>query len=79
MAIPNRIEINPKILAGKPVIRGTRIPVYIILQMIRDGASFEEIIKGYPRLSQSDISAAIDYTLHLLHMDDTEEILMQEG
>ena len=59
-----RIEVNPKILGGKPVFKGTRIPVYIILQMLRGGATFEKIIEEYPRLSVDDIKAALDYTDH---------------
>ena len=59
----DRIEINPKILGGKPVFRNTRIPIYIILQMIRDNASFDQIIKEYPRLTIEDIKSALDYTM----------------
>lgn len=47
--------INPQILGGKPVIKGTRIPIYIILQMVRDGATFEKIIGEYPDLQEEDI------------------------
>ncbi len=68
----NRITVNPKILGGKPVIKGKRIPVYIILQMIRDGASFKEILEGYPRLTEDDIIAVLDYSLYLV---DSEEMI----
>ena len=74
-----RIVINPKILGGKPVIAGTRIPIYVILQMLRDGASFSEIIKGYPRLTIEDIQAVLDYSLYLVNNENEEEIsLIQE-
>ena len=63
---PTHIIVNPKILGGKPVIKGTRIPVYLILQMIRDGASFENIIEEYSRLSREDIQAALDYSCKTL-------------
>ena len=60
----DRIEINPKILGGKPVFKNTRIPIYVILQMIRDNASFDQIIQEYPRLTIDDIKAALDYSMY---------------
>jgi len=44
------IEINPKILCGKPVIKGTRIPVYLILELLAAGYDFERIMETYPDL-----------------------------
>ena len=55
------IEINPKVCNGKPVIKGTRIPVTVILDLLEDGQSWKEIIKGYPELREEDIKAAIHY------------------
>ena len=49
------IEINPKIMAGKPVIRGTRIPVEVILRKLGAGMDSAEIIADHPRLSLEDI------------------------
>jgi len=66
----DRIEINPKILGGKPVFRNTRIPIYIILQMIRDNASFDQIIQEYPRLTIEDIKVVLDYSVYLLNHSD---------
>jgi len=60
----DRIEINSKILGGKPVFKNTRIPIYVILQMIRDNASFDQIIQEYPRLTIEDIKAALDYSIY---------------
>ncbi len=54
-----RIEINPKILLGKPVFKGTRIPVYVILDMLAEGISVQEILKYYPDLKEEDIKAAM--------------------
>ena len=71
-----RIEIDPKILGGKPVIKNTRIPIYIILQMLRDGATFEQIITEYPRLTEDDIRAVLDYSMYLVDHPDEEEILL---
>lgn len=65
------IIVDPKILSGKPVFKGTRIPISIVPKMIRDGASFKNIIEEYPRLSQDDIKAALDYFVFLI--DHPEE------
>ena len=70
----NRITINPKILGGKPIIKGTRIPIYIILQMLRDGATFEKILQEYPKLTKDDIQAVLDYSLYLINQENEELI-----
>ena len=57
----DRIDINPKILLGKPVIKGTRIPVYVILDLIAEGCSIKEILEYYPSLKKEDIIAAIKF------------------
>ncbi len=54
-AFLNRIEINPKKLAGKPVIRGTRIAVEQVLNMLAAGVAIEEILKDFPQLERDDI------------------------
>lgn len=56
-----RIEINPKILLGKPVFRGTRIPLYVILDLLAEGATIKKIIKFYPDLTAEDIRAAMQF------------------
>ena len=53
-----RIEINPDIMAGKPVIRGTRIPVDLVLRKLGAGVSPEALLADYPRLALEDIRAA---------------------
>lgn len=67
----HRIEVDPKLLVGKPVIKGTRIPVSLILNLIAHGGSFAEIIEDYPILSIDDIRAAILYAEARL---DREEV-----
>lgn len=57
-----RIEINPKILAGKPVIKGTRIPVAIILNLLARGYTIERIARAYPNIKKADVLAAIRYS-----------------
>jgi uncharacterized protein (DUF433 family) len=54
----DRIEINPEIMGGKPVIRGTRIPVELILRKLGGGMGHDEIIADHPRLTLGDIRAA---------------------
>ena len=56
-----RIEINPEIMGGKPVIRGTRIPVDLILRKLGAGETPDAIVADYPRLGLEDIRAALAY------------------
>jgi len=53
-----RIEINPEIMGGKPVIRGTRIPVETVLRKLGAGMSVEALLADHPRLTRDDIQAA---------------------
>jgi uncharacterized protein (DUF433 family) len=55
------IEINPEVLGGKPVIRGTRIPVEILLRKLAEGATEADLLDAYPRLTHEDIQAALAY------------------
>ena len=57
----SRIEINPEVMMGKPVIRGTRITVELILRKLSEGWSEEEVLDAYLRLTRDDIRAAIGY------------------
>jgi uncharacterized protein (DUF433 family) len=57
----NRIEINPEVMLGKPVIRGTRIPVELILRKLSEGATEADLLDAYPRLTPADIRAALAY------------------
>jgi uncharacterized protein (DUF433 family) len=61
MTITDRIEINPKVMLGKPVIRGTRIPVELILRKLSEGAREADLLDAYPRLRREDIHAAMGY------------------
>ena len=59
--IADRIELNPRVCNGKPVVKGTRIPVSIILEQIAQGESWDDLLKGYPELKKEDIQAALLY------------------
>jgi uncharacterized protein (DUF433 family) len=61
MTVTDRIEINPKVMLGKPVIRGTRIPVERLLRKLGEGASEADLLDAYPRLTREDIQAAMRY------------------
>jgi len=56
-----RIEINPDVMLGKPVIRGTRIPVELLLRKLGEGATVDDLLDAYPRLQREDVHAALTY------------------
>jgi len=60
-----KISSDPDICHGKPCIKGTRIPVYLIVSLISEGESIESIIKDYPSITYNDIKAAIKYAAKL--------------
>lgn len=66
----NKIEINPKIMLGKPIIKGTRIPVYLIVKLIAQGNNFEQIVEDYPQLTKKDIAAALEYAGNILNDEE---------
>jgi uncharacterized protein (DUF433 family) len=71
MTITDRIEINPKIMLGKPVIRGTRLTVELILRKLGEGATEQELIQAYPHLTRADIQAAVRYAADTLAHEET--------
>jgi uncharacterized protein (DUF433 family) len=71
MTITDRIEINPKVMMGKPVIQGARIPVELILRKLSEGAKERELLEAYPRLTKEDIQAAIRYAADTLAHEET--------
>jgi uncharacterized protein (DUF433 family) len=56
-----RIEVNPAVMLGKPVIKGTRIPVELLLRKLSEGATEADLLDAYPRLTKIDIQAALGY------------------
>jgi uncharacterized protein (DUF433 family) len=55
----DRIELDPRVCNGRPVIKGTRIPVSVILEQIAQGESWTSLLDGYPELSREDIQQAV--------------------
>lgn len=73
MATNERIEINPKIMMGKPVIRGTRIPVELILRKLGEGATEAELLDAYPKLTREDLRAAMLFAADTVAHEETAE------
>ena len=61
-----RIVINPKVMVGKPVIKGTRIPVDTIIRLVAQGMKVEDILADYPNLKKDDIKAALIYSAEVV-------------
>jgi uncharacterized protein (DUF433 family) len=62
-----RIVVDPEILAGKPVIRGTRLAVEFILELLAAGQSEQQLMTNYPGLTHDDILACLSYASYLAH------------
>ena len=71
MTVTDRIETDPKVMLGKPVIRGTRIPVELLLRKLGAGASEADLLDAYPRLTGDDIRAAMVYAADALAHEET--------
>ena len=65
-----RISVDAKVMVGKPVIRGTRIPVELILRMLAQGIPEGDILREHPRLQTEDIRAALAYAAEVLAHED---------
>ena len=61
MYFQNRIVIDPEIMVGKPIIEGTRITVELIIRLLAQGKTFENILQAYPHLTRDDVYAALEY------------------
>ena len=71
MNIHDMIAIKPEVMLGKPVIKGTRIPVDLIVRKLGEGASFEDLLDGYPNLSRESIQAALIYAADMIRNETT--------
>lgn len=71
MTITDRIEVNPNIMMGKPVVRGTRVTVELILRKLAEGATEAELLDAYPQLKKEDIQAAMGYAADTLAHEET--------
>jgi uncharacterized protein (DUF433 family) len=65
----DRIIVNPKVLVGKPVIKGTRISVEFLIELLANGWTHEQILKNYPHLTEEDIQAALHYAAEVVKQE----------
>lgn len=70
----DRIEVTPGVMNGKPCIRGTRIPVRMIVNLLAHGTTFDEIFEDYPRLTRDDILACLLYSADLLERMSSTDV-----
>jgi uncharacterized protein (DUF433 family) len=75
----DRIEMDAQVMLGKPVIRGTRITVEILLEKLAAGISIEEILEDYPALDRQDILAALAYARQAIGTDELIPRMAQAG
>jgi uncharacterized protein (DUF433 family) len=75
MKLPARIEAKADVMMGKPCIKGTRIPVYLLLQKMGAGEPSEQILDAYPQLHSEDLTACIQYAAALAG----EEVVLAEA
>lgn len=76
LELVSRISINPRVMVGKPVIAGTRIPVELIVKMLSQGIPEHEILEEYPNLQLEDIRAALAYAAKSLAMEEIEPLVL---
>ncbi len=67
--LKNRIVVDPRILTGKPVVKGTRLSVNFILELLAQGWTTEKILENYPQLRKEDIKAVLEYSAHSLNLE----------
>jgi uncharacterized protein (DUF433 family) len=67
----DRIIIDPEVLSGKPTIKGTRIPVYLVIELLANGLTEKEILTQYPTLKKQDIKAALLYASKCVENEET--------
>jgi uncharacterized protein (DUF433 family) len=73
MKLAERIEANPDVMLGKPVIRGTRVTVELILRRISEGATEEVVLTSYPHLTRDDVRAAVACAADTIANDEIVE------
>ena len=77
MDVHNLIEIKPDVMLGKPVIKGTRIPVELIVRKLGEGATIDELLDGYVNLNREAIQAALIYAADTIR--DEKFIYLKTG
>jgi uncharacterized protein (DUF433 family) len=75
MKLPSRLVSNPEVMMGKPCIKGTRIPVYLLLQKMAGGEDSDQLLAAYPQLTKEDLMACLEYAAALAG----EEVVLAEA
>ena len=75
MKLPARLASNAEVMMGKPCIKGTRIPVYLLLQKMAAGEDADQLLAAYPQLTKEDLLACLEYAAALAG----EEIILAEA
>jgi len=75
MKFPARIEAKPAVMMGKPCVKGTRIPVYLLLEKMAAGETPEQLLAAYPQLVADDLRACLEYAAALA----ADEVLLTEA
>jgi uncharacterized protein (DUF433 family) len=70
----SRIEVNQKVMAGKPIIRGLRIAVEHVLRSLAVGMTMEEILENYPELETEDVQACMLYAANLMEQEQVFKV-----
>jgi len=76
--VNERIVVDPEVLAGKAVIKGTRIAVEFLLELLANDWSYETILENYPQLTKEDILAAIDYARIIIQEEQVRPVKVEE-
>jgi uncharacterized protein (DUF433 family) len=74
----DRIEVNPEILTGKPVVKGTRLAVEFVLDLLAQGWSEGEVLRNYPGLTHEDVLACLSYASAILHAEKVYPVPVSE-
>jgi uncharacterized protein (DUF433 family) len=75
MKLPARVVLSPEVMMGKPCIKGTRIPVYLLLQKMAAGEESDQLLAAYPQLTKEDLLACLEYAAALAG----EEVVLAEA
>ena len=75
MRVPARISADPAVMMGKPCVKGTRIPVYLLLEKLAAGETYEQLLAAYPQLVLEDLRACLEYAAALA----ADEVVLAEA
>jgi uncharacterized protein (DUF433 family) len=74
MTYRNLIERNPDVLLGKPIIKGTRISVELVIRKLGEGYSIEDLLENYPHISKEQILAALQFAADMISLEENIEV-----